>query len=650
MPRPINLGNGQLLVCLDNHAQVRDVYFPYVGLENHSGGHFLHKLGLWVDNNFSWLDDGNWDISVNLLPETMVSDVTARHKFLQIELAFTDTVYNEKNIFVRKVIVKNRADTSRQIKFYFHQQLEIYQSYRGDTAYYDPINRVVVHYKGRRVFLVNALRGREPFSQFSVGLFNIEGREGTYKDAEDGHLSGNAIEHGLVDSVVGLAIDLEPHQSDNLYYWLAAGKTIREVIALNQYILQRSPPYLIKSTRDYWKAWINRERYDFSSLSPQIADLFQKSLFNLKAHADIRGGIIASCDSDLLKYGRDGYSYVWPRDAAFCVLALDAAGDVTAARRFFQFANDIITDDGYFMHKYRPDQSLGASWHPWVRDSSIQLPIQEDETAEVLFALWKHYEITHDLELVESLYNSLIKRAADFLVSYRNPATGLPNQSYDLWEERYGVFTFTSCAVYGALTAGAKFAALLGKTEAERRYLDAASELKKAILRYLYNDETQLFYKRVYFDFDRLAADSTVDMSSVYGIFKFGVLEPDDQRLKSAIERTVEHLSVTTPIGGMARYEGDMYFHAAANVPGNPWVITSLWLAQYHILQAKSEADLRLGRDWLDWAVKNASASGTLSEQLHPHTGAQLSATPLAWSHAEFVTTVVQYLKKKESL
>ena len=39
------------------------------------------------------------------------------------------------------------------------------------------------------------------------------------------------------------------------------------------------------------------------------------------------------------------------------------------------------------MHKYRPDKSLGSSWHPWVRNGKPELPIQEDETALVIYAL-----------------------------------------------------------------------------------------------------------------------------------------------------------------------------------------------------------------------------------------------------------------------
>ena len=48
MPRDIPVGNGSLLVNFDSEYRMRDVYFPYVGQENHTKGHPF-DLGLWVD-------------------------------------------------------------------------------------------------------------------------------------------------------------------------------------------------------------------------------------------------------------------------------------------------------------------------------------------------------------------------------------------------------------------------------------------------------------------------------------------------------------------------------------------------------------------------------------------------------------------------
>ncbi|TSC86032.1 MAG: glycoside hydrolase 15-like protein [Microgenomates group bacterium Gr01-1014_16] len=641
MARYINLSNGNLLIGLDAFGQVRDLYFPFVGLENHVDGHYVHRIGVWVDSRFSWIDDGSWQIKINYVSDTMASDIEAVNPHLQLQLNFTDIVYNERDIFVRKLVIKNLDAVSREVRIFFHQEFEIYQSRRGDTAYYDPISKVLIHYKGRRCFLINSVSGNAGFTDYSVGLFNIEGKEGTHKDAEDGILSQNNIEHGLVDSVLGHTFHLSPHQSATIYYWLTAAKLISDCLALNQYVLDKTPQYLLKSTTDFWKAWINRRKFSFFKLPVPVIDMFKKSLLVLRAHTDNRGGVIASGDSDLLKYGRDHYSYVWHRDAAFCIMALDKAGDSTVARRFFEFSNEIITPVGFFMHKYRSDQSLGSSWHPWIKAGHVQYPIQEDETAVTLFALWQHYQLSLDIEFIESIYNSFIKKSADFLSQYRDPQTGLPRPSYDLWEENNGVFTYTSSSVYGALNCAAKFAALLGKTDAQKDYAQAASEIQSGIIKYLYDDKLGYFHKNL--------GNPVVDSSAFYGILKFGVLEPGDSRLHSAVQTAVTKLSAP-PIGGLARYESDWYFRSGPNGPGNPWIITSLWLAQYHIAISKSESDLNPVKDWLNWVVSHSLPSGILPEQLHPESGAPLSATPLCWSHAEFVTTVINYLEKLEEL
>ena len=56
MPRELCFGNGDLMVTLDADLAIRDLYFPFVGMENHVGGHRC-RLGVWVDGHFSWVDE-----------------------------------------------------------------------------------------------------------------------------------------------------------------------------------------------------------------------------------------------------------------------------------------------------------------------------------------------------------------------------------------------------------------------------------------------------------------------------------------------------------------------------------------------------------------------------------------------------------------
>jgi GH15 family glucan-1,4-alpha-glucosidase len=100
----------------------------------------------------------------------------------------------------------------------------------------------------------------------------------------------------------------------------------------------------------------------------------------------------------------------------------------------------------------------------------------------------------------------------------------------------------------------------------------------------------------------------------------------------------------------VARYENDHYQQQSDQVPGNPWFICTLWLAEWLIAKACTEDDVAEALPLLEWVAQRALPSGVLAEQVHPFTGAPLSVSPLTWSHATFVATVVEYLDKKAEL
>lgn len=653
MPKALTLGNGNILVGLDHVGQVRDFYFPYIGLENQVGGHFVHRVGVYVDGTLAWLDDSSWEVVVSSEKESLTGVVRAENRTLGVSLETSDVVYNERNIFLRRVTIKNLQGVRRTIRLFFGQQFELYESHRAHTAYYDPATHSIVHYRGKRVFLINARLDGVPFDDYSTGVFHAEGKEGTHRDAEDGILAKNPIEHGSADSVIGLSAEYGPGESRIASYWVCVAKSHRYAKRLNEQVLEKSPAHMMKTTQDYWKAWLNRQHFNFQGLSPEVISLFKKSLLNIRAHADRGGALIASSDSDMMQQGgKDNYCYMWHRDGAYSALALDRAGDFTVCQRFFQFSKAVITDDGYFMHKYSPDRSLGSSWHGWMDRSSRtpELPIQEDETATVIWSLWQHYERTRDLEFIEELYNPLIRKAAEFMVSYRDERTGLPLPSHDLWEERYGVHTYTAASVYGALIAASRFASLLGKAKSESRFISTAEEIKTAILTHLWSEERGCFARSLWEKEGVLVRDDTIDAASAYGMLVFGVLDPHDERLARAFTATKRALSVATSIGGIARYEGDRYYRVGADLPGNPWIVTTLWLAEYAIASARGDDDLKQAREIFEWVVSRAGTGGILPEQVHPYSGMGLSAAPLVWSHAAYINAVLSYLDRLEAL
>src|SRR5579864_9058555 len=121
MPKSIAIGDGSILLLLDIRGQLRDLYFPFVGHENQVGGRYVHRIGVFADDVFQWFDDPSWEIVVNSEKETLAAKIQATNTQLRIRLDFTDVVYNEKNIFVRKILVQNLESKKKSIKIFFDQ-------------------------------------------------------------------------------------------------------------------------------------------------------------------------------------------------------------------------------------------------------------------------------------------------------------------------------------------------------------------------------------------------------------------------------------------------------------------------------------------------------------------------------------------------
>ena len=217
------------------------------------------------------------------------------------------------------------------------------------------------------------------------------------------------------------------------------------------------------------------------------------------------------------------------------------------------------------------------------------MPIQEDETALVVWALWRHYYRYRDIEFIRPLWVDVVQKAADFMVPLpRSRAPGLPLPSYDLWEERWGVHAFTVATVYGGLKAAQNFAVCFGdrakaeivqqgrrgdqgrrgevsfsdKLEPLRPPAGAAGQSQAA-------GRSRTTRRRSPLHAEPTASKTSYEVdemldASLYAIFKFHLFEADDPRVVSTMKAVEEKLWVKTRVGGVARYEND-YYHRVSN-------------------------------------------------------------------------------------
>lgn len=639
MGRPVVLSNGQLFVGLDENGLVHDFYYPYVGLENLTNARSSqHKIGVWVDGQFSWTDDGSWQADVNFEDDALISDIHLNSNALNVSLHLKDFIDSEHNAFIRHIAIENKADTDRDIRLFMHQVFEISRDGRADTALYVPEEHYLLDYKGRYCLLIaGKFNDGDDFDQYAVGNYGIEGKAGTFKDAEDGVLSDNAVEHGGVDSVLRFQRHFKAGQTSLVNYWIVAASSQNDAEQVHKHFKQKDMTDHLPKVRAHWQQWL--EEGDVALPADHKRSL-QHSLLIVKAHCDNRGSVLASGDSSIFNYGRDYYCYCWPRDAAYALWPLIRLGHFHEARQFFAFARDTMHKDGYLMHKYQPDRAIGSTWHPLVHGRRKELAIQEDETASVLFIIGEYFETSKDLELVESMYHSFIAPCANFMTQFIDVETGLPHATYDLWEEKFLTSTYTVSTVIAGLQAAAKMATAMQAADDALRWKRAADGIRDNLHKLYHSDG--YFIKGFLLQSDgTIEYDNTLDISSLYGPYMYAGLRLDDERLLSTAKHVEDRILNQSPSGGVLRYENDNYFLTKREYKGNPWIVSTLWLAQFYASLGQNEKAQPL----LQWALDRELPSGILGEQFDPATAAPVGVTPLVWSHAELINTILDLSK-----
>lgn len=632
------LSNGQMMVGLNESGLVHDFYYPYVGLDNLTTARSVHhKIGVWVDGNFSWVDDEQWQATVNIDSDALIGIVILENKSLGLKIETRDFIDSQCNAFIRRLQITNMTDSYRDVRLFMHQVFEISRSGRADTAFYEPSNNYILDYKGRCALLICGVtqNGTTP-DQFAVGNYGIEGKAGTFMDALDGELSGNAVEHGGVDSVIRFSVPLEAQATQSVDYWIIASSTQYESQIIHADFLEQGIDKRESFTRNSWQKWLNQGRKQINRIDEPYKSAVKKSLFVIKAHMDNRGGILASGDSSIFNYGRDYYCYVWPRDGAYALWPLIRMGFAKEAMKFFEFCRDTLHKDGYLLHKYQPDRSIGSTWHPLLHNNISELAIQEDETASIIIMLGEYYDYIKDAEFVESLYSTLIEPAANFMARFIDEQTGLPHPSYDLWEEKFLTTTYTTTTVIAALRRASNFADLFGYPDDAMRWAMAADNIEGSLP--LLYDINQHSYRKglLLMPNGDLQFDNVIDASSMYGIMMFARTNDTKQQLASTAT-AVQSMLQNQIIGGVVRYQNDYYMRINDDALPNPWFVCTLWLAQYFVQTQQVEK----ARSLVDWSLSHALESGILSEQVNPQTGYAIGVAPLVWSHAELINTIL---------
>lgn len=656
MPTSLVIGNGSTLVNIDDTLNLKDLYWPFVGEANHLSQK-ANEIFFLIDGVRVDLSRDNFLIETNYLENSLVTKSTALSEVHKLRLTFTDFVLYDKDVLVRKIEINNLSPEYRELLVFFKHNYFMREDDTGNTAtWYEPAD-IMCHYK-KNTYLGMGLTSK--IFEFTCSAPNDNNNTGASPD-EYGRLPFNPVSTGTTQSCFSAKLHIDGNTSQTLEYFTVCGHNYQEITGLARQVRKSDLQELEKQTNFYWQNWI-RPKTGLSVFKEQdknknLENLYARSLLIMRTQTDKNGAIVAANDSIFVKQGgKDSYSYMWPRDGANCSIAYIKAGYPDLAKKFFDFCKDAITKEGYLHHKYYTDLSkgIGSSWHPWIdKYGNEQLPIQEDETASVIIALYEYYLHYEDLGYITEVWNTFIVPALNFLIDYRflsnglednNPigfqlaSSHLPKPSYDLWEIHWGVHSYTVATVYQALMAGAKLAESQKFEHLIESCTKAAEEIKKSYEQHFYSEQTGTFINSIYCDshHSKSRRDQRVD-ASMYALWASEMFDITDPRIERTMQKIEEELWVNTDIGGIARKHNDHYLQVDKSLPGNPWFISTLWLAQYWL----KLGDRQKASKYIEWVLSHADHTGLLAEQAHPHSGFGLSMKPLTWSHAEFVRTML---------
>ena len=662
------LGNGSLYIGFDRSCCLREMFWPVVGLANHIAEGKENRLILWYRGQVFDIGGENWMTDAEY-GEGMSFHWRFRHRTEPLEIEIDDVVDPQKPLWVRRIRVI--PDAPGKIGLYSMQHYNLGENDVGEAAFWDSGERRLYHFKGPLWVCAGFEIPGACSSLSSSGRADMMGSVAKRRDGgvtispETGKVYGRTIDHGLIESIVGLIWNPAGETATfEAAYVLALGNSMDEAGRLARHGSRMGYEGVKARSSRYWSLRAQGTASTAGSRDTGPGSLYEVSLKVLATHCDRRGGILASCDSDIMLDYRDHYRYVWPRDAAMCASALARAGYPEFARRYLLFCRDTLSEGGFFWQRYRPDGTRGSGWHPPDLPPG-QLPIQEDETALSLVTAKDYLVATRDPDALEEVYPGFIRKAARFILDYREEDGFLVKPSFDLWEERRGIFSFTQASCVAGLVSAAEISFVLGQGD-EKEFLAGAYQLLQGLVLYL-SDDDRGFARGICAEAGALNQEYIPDWTADASLYCIPILVAEfkgNERVAAisrdvaeewpvVVDRTIERSKVTWKRlddllrvhldgdrTGVARYQGDWYWrpHDTPHVPGNPWPVATAWrLRSGHVLGL---LDRDVVRDSLSWFKRVSIESGIMPEQVSCVDGEPLSVAPLAWSQAAYLDLV----------
>lgn len=494
---------------------------------------------------------------------------------------------------------------------------------------------------------------------------------------------GNLVQ---VAKVTPVSIGRNP---ENMIFALGFGNTPQTAMTAAQSTLAKG---FETTYREYQKGWIEYLS-DLPKVEPQYQAQFNMAAMQLKAHEDktVRGANIASLSvpwgggENANENNIGGYHLIWSRDLYQVATAFMALGDMAAAERALDFLFKVQQKaDGSF-----PQNSYLDGKPFW---NSLQLD-------EVAFPLILSYQLGKN---DKTTYEKHIKPAADFIVKNG------PRTPQERWEEEGGYSPSTIAAEIAGLVCAADIAQKNGDNESANLWLKTADEWQANIEKWTVTT-TGKYSKEPYYlritQNGKPDAGEKIELNNGAGFFdereivdagflelvRLGIKSSHDKIIQNSVKVIDRIIKVETPNGdGFYRYNHDGYgemddgrrwnWDGKYTGKGRLWALLSGERGQYEIALSENAGGipvsepkeksmtleqyaLALARFRLNTMANFANEGLMIPEQVWdkrevPKADSQFSpnlqfgegtgsATPLAWSMAQFIRLAVNLQKGK---
>ncbi|HUE84023.1 MAG TPA: glucan 1,4-alpha-glucosidase [Pyrinomonadaceae bacterium] len=547
-----------------------------------------------------------------------------------------------------KVTFSSRNSISCRLYLYYDPSLN--NSGRHDTAWSD--RRVLFAVDGDKASALVASTGLEDATNGFLGI-----NDGLTQLKQSGEIV-NQYPKAMAGNVVQVARIREPRA---FTIALSFGKSAGEALGLAQSSLAAG---FVDVQRDYESGW---DSYlgSLEQVEPKYQEQFNMAAMVLKALEDktYRGAMSASPSTpwgggpNANEATVSGYHAVWPRDLYQVATAFLAMGDRASANRALDYL---------FRVQQRSDGSFPQN--SWVDGRTIGHGLQMDQVAfPILLAqqLGRRNRLT---------WQKHIKPAADFIVGH-GPAT-----EQERWEEESGFSPASIAAQIAALVCAANIAEQNGDRISARLYLHKADEWEQNVERWTVTasgpHDREKYYLRITATGDP-EAGSKIEINSGGGTYderelvdagflelvRLGIRSPHDILIGNSLKIVDKLIKIETPNGpAWYRYNHDAYGerpdggpYDGQNGAGRLWVLLTGERGQYELARGNRE----LAQKYLDAMMAFANDGLMLPEQVWDKEASPRpelrfgrgtgSATPLAWSMAQFIRLAINLQKGRNT-